>query len=271
MAEIKIFITNLGKYNEGVLDGEWVELPATEEELADVYDRIEICHDDKMYYDESGNPYEEVFITDYETDLGITIGEYDSIDNLNEMAETIESWDDYDVEIFKAACEAGYASEDDVEDFEPGDYNYIRDVSDDSELAIAYLDEVYGGLDQLAKYDKKSLTDLCEQYFDYDAYGRDIRLEFDPYNWLDADSLDEDEIAEILERYGVDSIDDIDAYMYFDASSDAGIAEEWIDEVGSIADAVSEDYLESYFDYDAFGRDLSFDGAFVEGGFIFNN
>ena len=30
---INIFITNLGKYNEGELIGEWVTLPISEEEL----------------------------------------------------------------------------------------------------------------------------------------------------------------------------------------------------------------------------------------------
>ena len=30
---INVFITNLGKYNEGYLVGEWFQLPATEEEI----------------------------------------------------------------------------------------------------------------------------------------------------------------------------------------------------------------------------------------------
>ena len=62
---LNIYLTNLGKYNEGELLGEWVELPITEEELYNVFDRIKICHDDIEYCDECGNPYEEYFITDY--------------------------------------------------------------------------------------------------------------------------------------------------------------------------------------------------------------
>ena len=36
------FITNLGKYNEGELVGEWVKFPTTAEELKKVFDRIGI-------------------------------------------------------------------------------------------------------------------------------------------------------------------------------------------------------------------------------------
>ena len=39
---LRIYLTNLGKYNEGQLVGEWVELPVTEEELEKVFERIGI-------------------------------------------------------------------------------------------------------------------------------------------------------------------------------------------------------------------------------------
>lgn len=39
---MKIYLTNLGKYNEGELVGEWVELPASQEELEKVFERIGI-------------------------------------------------------------------------------------------------------------------------------------------------------------------------------------------------------------------------------------
>ena len=54
------FITNLGKYNEGALVGEWVKLPTTAEELQKVFERIGIGSKDDF-----GHPYEEWFITDY--------------------------------------------------------------------------------------------------------------------------------------------------------------------------------------------------------------
>ena len=36
------FITNLGKYNEGYLVGEWVKFPITNEEMQEVFKRIGI-------------------------------------------------------------------------------------------------------------------------------------------------------------------------------------------------------------------------------------
>ena len=65
---LKVFITNLGKYNEGELVGKWVELPVYDDELAEILDEIQICHDDVKYYNSVGAPYEEIFITDYECD-----------------------------------------------------------------------------------------------------------------------------------------------------------------------------------------------------------
>ena len=55
------FITNLGKYNEGSLVGEWVKFPTTAEELQKVFERIGIGSKDDF-----GQPYEEWFITDYD-------------------------------------------------------------------------------------------------------------------------------------------------------------------------------------------------------------
>ena len=88
---LRIFLTNLGKYNEGRLIGEWVELPCTDNELEAVKERIGISDEP----DENGNYYEEWFITDYETDIyGVEIGEYDNLDKLNKLAETLENLDE---------------------------------------------------------------------------------------------------------------------------------------------------------------------------------
>ena len=39
---MNIYLTNLGKYNEGELVGEWVQLPISNEELQEVFKRIGI-------------------------------------------------------------------------------------------------------------------------------------------------------------------------------------------------------------------------------------
>ena len=108
MTNIRIYIANLGKYNEGYLVGEWIDLPATEEELEELYVRIKAGHYEegeyKVGYYENGSFYEEVAIHDYESEIsGLEIGEYDSIDRLNELAEELES---KDVDVIEAIIEA---------------------------------------------------------------------------------------------------------------------------------------------------------------------
>ena len=87
MGRIKIFLTNLGKYNEGCLMGEWVKLPVPKDKLEAVLRRIGI---NERY----GNGY---FITDYESLFpNLYISEYASIGELNEFAERVEELADYD-------------------------------------------------------------------------------------------------------------------------------------------------------------------------------
>ena len=75
------FVTNLGKYNEGELVGEWVHFPTTEEEMKKVFERIGIGSKDEF-----GQVYEEWFITDYDCSIhGVSnlLGEYENLDKLN--------------------------------------------------------------------------------------------------------------------------------------------------------------------------------------------
>ena len=85
------FITNLGKYNEGELVGEWVKFPTTAEELKEVFKRIGIGQKDDF-----GQPYEEWFITDYDCyvdGLYSKLGEYENLDELNYLASKLdEMW-----------------------------------------------------------------------------------------------------------------------------------------------------------------------------------
>ena len=87
---MNIYLTNLGKYNEGQLIGEWVELPVSKEELQKVFERIGINEE-----------YEEYFITDYECNF-YKISEYENIDILTEIAEKLEELDEEESEVAKA-------------------------------------------------------------------------------------------------------------------------------------------------------------------------
>ena len=160
---LRIYLTNLGKYNEGQLIGEWVELPYTDNELEAAKERIGIS--DKP--DKNGNFYEEYFITDYETDIcGLKVGEYDNLDDLNELAETLDNLDEYDLEIVNAMISEGYSLEDALEKKE--DCIVYSDCEDMEAVAMEYAEET--GL-------LSSIPENLRSYIDFEAFGRDMSFE----------------------------------------------------------------------------------------------
>ena len=99
------FITNLGKYNEGALVGEWVQFPTTAEELKKAFERIGIGAKDDF-----GQTYEEWFITDYDCyvdGLYDLSGEYANLDELNYLASKLDDMSQDEYERFQAAMEIG--------------------------------------------------------------------------------------------------------------------------------------------------------------------
>ena len=152
---LKIYYTNLGLYNEGILSGEWVTLPVSDEELDAVRQRTG--------YDEA---HEEYFITDYESDIdGVRVGEYDDIDELNTLAELIED----EPEKVEALLYFGYDVDAIEDNFDNVAYVTTPEGSESEEFAVGwYYAKECGGLD---------IPDNIEPYFDYEAYGRDIMYE----------------------------------------------------------------------------------------------
>lgn len=170
---LRVYIANLGKYNEGELVGKWIDLPCDHEDLEQLYIDIKVAHRDAEgeyipYFEENGCIYEEVAIHDYESDFtGLNISEYADIDELNELAEQLESYDDYDTEVIEALIEAeGCGLKEAIERFDAGDLTlYSADSLED--LAMQFADE---GLFS---------TETLLRYIDFEALGRD--LGFDGY------------------------------------------------------------------------------------------
>jgi len=158
---MKIALTNLHQYNEGILNFTWLELPATDEEIAKAFDNIQVSHDDVEYYDAFGCPMEESFITDYECDF-YEVGEYENIEELNEMAEEYENLADYEKEIVAALIDDGSTFEQAMENYDDCIY-----YSEDNFTDLArYMCEEFGILDKI--------PDDLQCYFDFEAYGRDL-------------------------------------------------------------------------------------------------
>lgn len=154
---MNIYLTNLGKYNEGELIGEWVELPVSQEELQKVFKRIGINEE-----------YEEYFITDYECDF-YEVGEYESLDTLNEIAERIKELGEEESEVVKALMsELGYTLNEAIDKVNSGDYRIYSDCDDMTDIAYQVVEEC-GYLN--------NVLDNVARYFDYESFGRDLGIE----------------------------------------------------------------------------------------------
>ena len=142
---LKIYVTNLSKYNEGALVGEWVNL---------------LCE----------GLEDELFISDYETDIsGLKVAEYKDILQLNEIAEEIDNFDDEEVIIFQAYLEQ-YTNDlqQALDAVRQGNYRIYYDCDNMEDVAYQVVNDC-GLLD--------GVPEEVKRYFDYEAYGRDIDIE----------------------------------------------------------------------------------------------
>ena len=161
MEKIKIFLTNQGKYNEGILMGEWVKLPIQQDKLDEVLHRIGI-----------NARYEEYFISDYESTMAnLEISEYASVSEVNRLAEQLEELNDWEYEKLCAVVEAECPNS--VQAIqalvaELDGFDLIPEVTDEESLGEFYA-ECSGIL--------TALSETVQRYFDFEKYGRDIHLE----------------------------------------------------------------------------------------------
>ena len=179
---IEAYITNLGKYNEGRLQGEYLKLPATTEDVQALLSRIGV----------DGIMYEETFITDYEvrvSGLSSHLGEYESINELNYLASLLEEMDTGELEKFEAVLIFGdhTASVKDLINLTQNldCYDLYPDISDPDDLGRYVMEYMEG----------REIPDWMENYFDYDSYGRDFDMNVQGdytdigYVWNNGDSF----------------------------------------------------------------------------------
>ena len=235
----RIYVSTYAKYNNGSLDGKWVELMKF-----DTYDEfVDYCralHKDekdpefmvqdfenypKKWYHEAGLPTEEEFEKIYEYYLM----------NDNEQ-DAYEAFVDYtgndNVESFRDAYEGRFNS---AEDFA---YHMVDNI----------------GWDGVGK-------ENLEMYFDYDAFGRDMMFDYSrgEEGEEDAEGNPQDP----------DHYYDQDGYDMGEYESDRQVAEDFIDNIGGV-DQLGKDTASRYFDYEAFGRDLLINDYFEENGYYFS-
>ena len=232
----RIYVGTYAKYNNGSLDGAWVDLS----EFGDYSDFVEHCerlHEDEddpefmvqdfegfpnAWYRESGLPTEE---------------EFDRIRDFYLM-------DDSRKDAYEAYVE--HTGNSDVDDFEEA---YAGDFDSPSDFAANLVDEIGW----------EGMGDSLETYFDYDAFGRDLMMDFSvgEEGEVDADGEPQSE-GHYYDR---------DGYDMGEYESDEQVGRDYVENIGGVSQL--GDQAVNYFDYDAFGRDLLVNDYFEEGGHYF--
>ena len=163
MTVFEAYITNLGKYAEGQLVGETLKFPATTEEVQSLLKNIGV----------DGVRYEEFFITAFDGDvMGLYdyLTEYENLDELNHLAHLISELDSDEIETLEAALNKGDHTSSvadiinlvhnlDCYELHPG-------VTDDETLGRIYVEDM----------ELLDVPDNVLPYFDFEAYGRDMRI-----------------------------------------------------------------------------------------------
>ena len=159
-------MTNLGKYNEGQLVYERVAFPTDTETVQAALKKIGI----------DGIRYEEIFISDYDgpmPQLHKHLGEYESINELNHLACLLSELSQDELAVFEAVMDSGEytGSVKDLINLSQNldSYSFYSDVHTEEDLGRMYLQEL----------EAVPVPEHLIDYIDYEAYGRDVRINED--------------------------------------------------------------------------------------------
>lgn len=239
--EIKVYMNTWKNYNEYGAD---LVLYDNIDGWMSVDDAIEFCEE---------HADDEPFINDTEN-VPFEVSEYDVAYKVLETLQEYESLDDYDKKMIGIILSTGdYNFEEAVELCDNGGYRWYDDVVEYEDLGYAIVDE-FGSPFEATQYasnyiDEDKLRrdlslDVRDMYYDTAEQEVDYEHRFD-----DPDSFDRDaEIEQWLDDHEEELLDEL------------------VDEV--LSGGLGDDIIENYFDYEKFGRDVSFDGTFyfLDGG-----
>ena len=164
----KIYVSTYAKYNQGNLNGQWVDL----ENYTDLESFLEACHE--LHKDES-EP--EFMFQDFEGFPKAFYSEY----SLDERVFEYVTLADSDKDIWEAYLE-GVDSTAEFKEAQDKFYGYFES---DTDLAYEYLEstglleEAYHMIDNAENSD---IPENLQRYFDYEAFGRDLAYNFYHHN-----------------------------------------------------------------------------------------
>lgn len=139
-------------YVENIHDqiGDWFELPTN---LAKVYETLKVNDDG------------EIAITDYEAPF--TIGEYDSLNHLNQTARIMDNAPDYIVENAQAMIDEGWFKDMyDVLTTYQDKITFFPNIHDNDELGTYLIEHGYYG----------DVPEKLSYYLDYEKLGQDYQI-----------------------------------------------------------------------------------------------
>lgn len=226
----KIYVADLAEYNNGRLVGKWLEL-SDYSSGAEVMEAIQEMLDEQTKKDKFGDVHEEYAIHDYEGFPRSFYSEYmgeSDFDALYEMMRVADSSNLPLEVLMEAVSDLGY--EDDPERVAEAYYTSIP-----ASMGNEWRDFAYEYIDSIG-----SITEAVskpEYYFDFENFGSDVRMDYS---------------EEELEEMGYNDL------------SDEELGEQMADEMGGVK-YLGEKLIETYFDYDKFGRELEYDFIAVRG------
>ncbi|AIL56904.1 hypothetical protein V811_02327 [Staphylococcus aureus M90388] len=150
--EMKVYVANLGRYNEGELVGAWFTPPIDEEEMAE---RIGLNED-----------YEEYAIHDFE--LPFDVDEYTPISEINRLCEAIQEIE-------------GTPIYNELKEIQGMWFSSLEELLENKEDIHCYSD--CDSMEDVARYYVEETGQLGEvssnlqNYIDYQSLGRDMEIE----------------------------------------------------------------------------------------------
>lgn len=192
---ITVYLTNLGKYTEGELVGEWLQLPCKDSEIKSCLDRIGI-----------NDEYEEYFITDYEINFDYKLGEYENIYMLNTLAKITDRFNSDKIAELNLGIDVFCSLHPDVVEvmnvaLQLDDVGFIHLPGDDDlyikigyEFALA--DGILSVLEQFG----------VSSYFDFHGYGKNVAQDYSKgddvilhsQEWISIDKFTYEEIRDMV-------------------------------------------------------------------------
>ena len=155
-------VTNLGKYNEGVLAGEPLTFPTSPQAVQALLKDIGV----------DGIRYEEIFIACYDfggilPELQGSLGEYESLDELNHLACLLSELSPDDLAKFEAALSMGTHTSNLTDIINLAEnldcFEFYPDIESEEDLGRYFTEDL-------------AIPAELKDYVDYEAYGRDLSI-----------------------------------------------------------------------------------------------